>query len=160
MEQNKMTVKILMDRLNPRVPKKWLLIIAGVMWSGVSILLLSYAITWLTHPFSLINLVFGLLGLGISVAANAYQFSKLARKNINRILQLNDKACVFSFQAWKGYLIIAVMVTGGILLRGSVIPKPYLAIVYAAIGGALLQASINYYVRFFQVLCINQPSNT
>lgn len=147
-----MNLEKALNKFNPTVPKVWLLAIAGVMWTGVSVLLLNYAISWLTSPISMINLLLGLLGVIISIAANYYQFSKLARKNIDRILSLNDKACLFSFQAWKGYLIIAVMITGGILLRSSVIPKPYLAIVYMAIGGALLQASVNYYLRFFQVV--------
>lgn len=147
-----MNLEKALNQFNPSVPKVWLLAIAGVMWTGVSILLLSYAISWLTNPLSMINLLLGFLGVIISIVANYYQFSKLAKKNIGRILALNDKACLFSFQAWKGYLIIAIMVTGGILLRSSVIPKPYLAVVYAGIGGALLQASVNYYLRFFKVV--------
>jgi hypothetical protein len=55
-------------------------------------------------------------------------FRKLARKNLARIQQLNDRACLFSFLAWKSYAIVAVMITGGVLLRHSAIPKPYLAI--------------------------------
>lgn len=137
-------------KLNPALPKKWLLVLAGVMWSGVGFMLLSYAVNWLTHPLSVITVLLGLSGIIISILANRFQFSKLARKNIVRILALKDKACLFAFQAWKGYLIIAVMVTGGILLRSSAIPKPYLAVVYTAIGGALLQASFNYYLRFFE----------
>ena len=43
------------------------------------------------------------------------------------------------------------MITGGILLRHSAVPKSYLAVVYAAIGGALLQASVHYYLRFFKL---------
>jgi hypothetical protein len=72
-------------------------------------------------------------------------------KNIKRILSLNDKASVFAFQAWTGYLIIAVMMTTGMLLRNSSIPKPYLAVVYLAIGSALLLASMNYYKHFFNI---------
>jgi hypothetical protein len=140
-------------QLNPAVPREWLLVIAGLMWSGVSLLLLNYALTWLSHPVSGINILLGTLGVIISIAANYYQFSKLARKNIDRILALNSRACLFAFQAWKGYIIIAVMISGGILLRSSVLPKPYLAVVYAAIGGALLQASLNYYATFYQVVC-------
>lgn len=144
-------------RLNPALPKKWLLILAGIMWTGVGVMLLRYAITWLTHPLSTISILLGSLGVMISIAANRWMFSNLARKNIERILSLKDKACAFSFQAWKGYLIIAVMITSGILLRNSAIPKPYLAVVYAAIGGALLQASLNYYLRYYQVAGTSQP---
>ena len=138
-------------RFNPVVPRNWLLVLAGLMWSAVGILLCSYAVTWVTHPATVIALALGLLGLGISVAINRWGFSKLADKNIDRILAYDERACAFAFQAWKGYLIIVIMMTGGILLRHSFIPRPYLAVVYAAIGAALLQASINYYARVGQI---------
>jgi hypothetical protein len=147
----------LRKKFNPAISKYWLLILAGVMWTGAGVLLCVYAITWLTSPFSVLTAGLGLLGIGISVIANRLQFSKLALKNIERILQYADLACLFAFQAWKGYLIIIVMVTGGILLRSSAIPKPYLAVVYAAIGGALIQASLNYYWQFYRIRIAKQP---
>ena len=52
--------------------------------------------------------------------------------------------CVFSFMTWKSYVIVAVMVAMGALLRHSPIPKPYLAILYIGIGLALLLSSIRY----------------
>ncbi len=138
-------------RFNPVVPRNWLLVLAGLMWSAVGILLCSYALTWVTHPATAIALALGLLGLAISVAINYWGFSKLARKNIDRILAYDERACAFAFQAWKGYLIIAIMMAGGTMLRHSAIPRAYLAVVYAAIGAALLQASINYYIRLGQL---------
>jgi len=143
-------------RLNPVVPRHWLLILAGIMWTGVGVLLSSLAVSWWAEMFSITSILLGILGVGISIFANQFQFRSLARKNIDRILSLNEKACAFSFQAWKGYLIIAVMMTAGILLRSSSIPKPYLAVVYAAIGGALLQASFNYYRQFLQTVRITK----
>lgn len=145
-----MKLEQFLAKFNPAVSKKWLFGLAGVMWSGVGIMLCLYAITWLTDPLSLVTFLLGLLGVVISIAANRFQFGGLALKNIARIQALADKACLFAFQAWKGYLIIAVMVTGGMLLRSSAIPKPYLAVVYVAIGGALLQASLNYYAHLLQ----------
>lgn len=137
----------MMTKINPAISKNWLLILAGLMWTGVGIMLCIYAIKWLTFKPSFINLFMGLLGIGISIAANRFEFSKLAIKNIERILRLPDKVSFFAFQSVKGYLIIGVMITGGILLRHSAFPKPYLAVVYAAIGGALFLASFQYYVR-------------
>lgn len=136
-------------RLNPAVSRERLLLLAGLMWSAVGVMLCRYAFLWLTRPLTTLTLVLGLAGAAVSLAANRFQFSRLALKNIERILQLNDPACLFAFQAWKGYLIIAVMMTGGILLRGSSIPRPYLAVPYAAVGGALLQASLHYFARLF-----------
>ena len=145
-------VKTRIDLFNPAVPKRWLLLLAGLMWTGVGVLLLSFAVTWWAKELTIVSIILGLLGISISILANRMRFSHLAVKNINRINNLNDRACVFSFQAWTGYLIIAVMMSGGIFLRNSVVPKPYLAVIYAAIGGALLQASINYYRHFFQIV--------
>ena len=136
--------------INPVVPKRWLLMIGGVMWTSVGILLIILAVGWLLAAPSIGMLLLGLLGVGISIFANQAQFTRLAKKNIRRILNLAEKASVFAFQAWTGYLIIAVMMTGGMLLRHSIVPKPTLAVVYLSIGGALLQASVRYYIQFFQ----------
>ena len=137
--------------LKPTLPKRWLLIVAGAMWSAVGIMLLNYAVTWLTLSFSIPAILLGVLGIILSVMVNRWGFSKIALKNIERFLALNDKACLFSFQAWKSYLLILVMVSTGIFLRNSAIPKVYLAVVYTTIGGALIQASVKYYTRFFSL---------
>ena len=52
--------------------------------------------------------------------------------------------CVFSFITWKSYIIVAVMIAMGTLLRHSPIPKPYLAVVYTGIGLALVLSSVRY----------------
>jgi len=145
----------MIDQFKPTVPRRWLLILAGLMWSGVGVLLLSFAVTWWVKDFSVASIVLGLFGISFSVLANRFQFSRLAVKNIHRINTLNDRTCVFSFQAWTGYLIIAIMMSAGILLRKSSIPKPYLAVLYATIGGALMQASLNYYRHFFRTVKSN-----
>ncbi|HRS74918.1 MAG TPA: hypothetical protein P5282_08270 [Anaerolineaceae bacterium] len=115
-------------------------------------MLLNYAVTWLTLSFSIPAILLGVLGIILSVMVNRWGFSKIALKNIERILALKEKACLFSFQAWKSYLLIIVMVSTGIFLRNSAIPKVYLAVVYTAIGGALIQASVKYYTRFFSLI--------
>jgi hypothetical protein len=60
---------------------------------------------------------------------------------------------VFSFLAWKGYFTIGVMVAAGILLRSSPLPRSYLAVIYMAVGGALIQASTRYYSHLVR-LCV------
>ena len=140
-----------MNRYNPTVKRSGLYLLAGAMWTGVGIMLCAMAVSWLSQDPSLGNLLLGLLGLAVAAAAYRALFANLALKNIRRINLTPDRACVFSFLEWKGYLIIAVMMTTGILLRNSSIPKPYLAVVYAAIGGALFLASLSYYAKFFRV---------
>ena len=70
--------------------------------------------------------------------------------DLERILPMDEKKCLFSFIPWKSYLIIVVMITIGAILRHSVIPKQYLAIVYTAIGLALILSSVRYMRVFFR----------
>ena len=75
-------------------------------------------------------------------------FARLARRNIQRIRELSphkEKICLFAFQALQSYVLIIGMITLGILLRLSPIPREYLAIVYLAIGFALVYASLQYW---------------
>lgn len=147
-----MQVENLLTKFNPAVSKYWLLALAGVLWSGVGILLSGYALSWLAPEPSWGSLLLGIAGFGISILVYVWGFSKIARKNIRRILLYTEKACLFSFQAWSGYAIIAIMMTGGILLKASPIPKPLLAVLYSAIGGGLFFSSFLYYGRFAQAL--------
>jgi len=137
----------LLRRLNPAVPRQWLMTLAGLMWSGVGLFLMGLAYGWLTDPPQTANL--GLAALGVLGALPIYRlgFRRMARQNVVRLRGMNDRACLFSFMAWKSYLIVPVMVTLGILLRTSSIPKPLLAVAYIAIGGGLFLSSFVYYGR-------------
>ena len=144
------------NRIKPAVSKYLLIGLAGLMWSTVGVMLCSMAYCWLKAVDWLTAFPFGLLGIILSSAAYRFVFSGIARKNIDRICLLPEKGCIFAFQAWKSYLIIAFMIALGIILRHSSIPKHYLAIVYTTIGGALLLSSLHYYRRLWQLLILKK----
>jgi hypothetical protein len=129
----------------PALPKIWLLLIAGLAWSSIGLFLNLTAFAWLP-PLSNSNTPI-LLGIGLllALAIGILGFSLLAKKNIQRIQRLPEKACVFAFQKWTSYPLIAVMITMGILLRNSAIPKTFLTPMYIGIGGGLIIASLHYY---------------
>lgn len=131
--------------LKPAVHKKWLYLIAGLLWSGVGIMLDRLAVSWLSAADLIHAALFFLSGIAFSFVVFKFGFSKLALKNINRITLLENRPCIFAFQAWKSYFLIVVMVALGITLRHSSIPKAYLAILYTTIGSALFLASFSYY---------------
>lgn len=144
-------------RIKPAVSKYLLVAIAGFMWSTVGVMLCSMAYFWLKEVALLTALPLGLFGIVLSLAVYRFGFSGIAKKNIDRICLLPEKGCVFAFQAWKSYLIIAVMITLGIILRQSSIPKHYLAIVYTTIGGALLMSSLHYYRKLWRLISLKKP---
>ena len=144
--------RYLLRKYDPAVSKYWLLAVAGCMWAGVGLMLCALAYGWLTHPAVPLDAVLAAAGVLIALAANRFQFTHLAQRNISRILAYPDKVCVFAFQAWSGYVMIFGMIALGIVLRHSALPKPYLAVIYVAIGGALIQASVHYFVRLSHII--------
>lgn len=135
------------SRIKPSVEKRWLYLIAGIIWSAVGLMLCRLAYGWLT-PLSW-EKSFALASGGILLAVTIYLFgfSKFARFNIQRIGSYqNEKVCIFAFQRWTSYPLVVVMISLGIFLRQySPIPKPYLAVLYIGIGGSLFLASLLYY---------------
>ncbi len=130
----------------PATKKIWLHLTAGIMWSGVGIMLVAFATSWLSavHSWIVFLLVFSgaLLALGIYF----FGFSKLASKNVRRIIDIpKDRVCIFAFQKWTSYPLVLVMVALGIYLRHSSLPKSYLAILYLGLGASLFASSLQYY---------------
>lgn len=129
----------------PVVGRRWLFLVAGITWMGVSLMLGTFAIIWLSSASWTTALPMALAGTLLAVIAYRAGFVSLALKNIERIQQLPERTSLFNFLAWKSYLMIAVMATGGSLLRHSALPRPYLAVVYLGMGGCLFLSSLHYY---------------
>jgi hypothetical protein len=139
-------------KFTPSSDKRILVLLAGLMWCGVGIMLISFAVKWLS-PYSWKEQ--GLFFAGGFLAAmpiHHFGFLKIADKNLKRLLPLTEKRCVFSFMTWKSYLIVLVMVSMGIALRHSAIPKKYLSLLYNGIGLALFLSGIRYFRFFFKLL--------
>jgi hypothetical protein len=150
---------MILEKLNPTVDKKYLLITAGLMWCGVGVMLISFAVSWLTHYEGRGKILFYIAGLLAGLPIHFMGFSTLARKNIARLMAFQGKKCFFSFITWKSYLIIIVMVTLGITLRHSSIPKQYLSILYNGLGIGLFLSGTLYLMTSFKMILSNQKQN-
>lgn len=135
-------------QFTPSVSKSVLVLLAGTMWCGVGIMLISFSITWLA-PLTLRSkeLFFG-AGALAAIPIHHFGFTRIADKNLKRLLPLTEKRCLFSFITWRSYFIVLIMISLGITLRHSAIPKSYLSVLYTAIGLALFLSGIKY-MRFF-----------
>ena len=138
--------------LRPAVSKTWLITVAGLMWSFVGLILCQLAYHWLAVVHWRWIAPLELLGIVLALIAYQFCFSRMAQKNISRLSLLTEKTCIFAFQRWKNYLLIGLMITLGIALRNLPIPRPYLAILYTSIGGALLLASLQYYGCLWRIV--------
>jgi hypothetical protein len=139
-------------KLRPAVDKATLVFLAGLMWCGVGAMLISYSVIWLSTLPITAQLIFGLAGIATALPVYYFGFLRLANKNLNRLLPLSEKRCLFSFMTWKSYLIVPVMVSMGIFLRNSPLPKEYLSVIYTGIGLGLFLSGIRYFRFFFRLL--------
>jgi hypothetical protein len=144
-------------KLTPSVDKKFLVLLAGTMWCGVGIMLISFTVGWLSPLNGKVQALYYAAGFLAAMPIHHFGFLKIADKNLNRLLPLTEKRCVFSFITWRSYGIILIMVSLGIALRHSSIPKRYLSILYNGIGLALFLSGIRYF-RFFLKLLLTKRS--
>ncbi|MDO8281655.1 MAG: hypothetical protein Q7U10_03360 [Thermodesulfovibrionia bacterium] len=141
------------SKYEPAVDKRLLVLLSGLVWGVVGVMLCHLAIGWLSQTTGDVAGYFAVSGAILSLLIHHFGFLKLADKNIERISAYDkDKVCIFAFQEWKSYLIIAIMVCMGIILRGSPLPKAYLSIIYIGFGGAMMLSSVRYFHVFFKLL--------
>ena len=130
--------------IKPAVNKEVLLFLAGFMWLGVGTMLLLLSFFWLNAIQVHGTFLYAGIGIAVALLVHHFGFLKIVDKNLGRILPMEGTKCIFSFITWKSYVIVVVMVTMGILLRHSPIPKPYLSVLYIGIGLALILSSVRY----------------
>jgi hypothetical protein len=150
LNENRMKI----EKLNPTVDKKVLVLLAGVMWCSVGIMLICFAITWLRRYNESGVFLFYMAGFLAAMPIHHFGFLKLADKNLNRLLPDMEKRSVFTFMTWRSYFIVLIMVSLGIALRHSPIPKQYLSILYNGIGLALFLSGLRY-MRYYIKLVRN-----
>lgn len=141
-----------LKKISPDVDKKALIFMAGLMWCSVGVMLIRYAVSWLTLCTGREQIVFYSAGFLASMPIHHFGFLKIADKNLNRLLPLTEKQNPFSFMTTKSYMIVVVMISMGIALRHSQIPKRYLSLLYNGIGLALFLSGIRYFRVFFQLV--------
>jgi len=144
----------------PKVNKNILILISGILWTGVGILLIKIASRW----FHILNgnLLYYAFAAGIIIgsAISYFGFSNLAAKNIDRINLYTDKVCLWAFQKWQSYILIIFMINLGIFMRKtSFIPKFFLVTMYISIGFALFSASFKYYTFLYKLKTIPEVKN-
>lgn len=146
------------QKFHPAVDKRVLIALSGATWIIVGSLLVKLALGWLSPVDLKSAFVLGLTGITLALLVHHFGFLRLVDRNIERIMDMKDKVCIFAFQAWKSYAIIAVMVGMGITLRQSSLPKPYLAVIYIGFGGAMVLSSIRY-IRTFSRLVLRRKTS-
>ena len=143
------------QKFKPALPKCWLLLMAGVVWSAVGIGLNILAFKWLGQYSRTVAYSTALSGMVAGLLSGTLGFSRIVKKNIQRISGLPETPCAFAFQEVKSYFLIVFMIALGSFLRHSaLVPRFILSFIYITIGLSLFVASLKYY-RSFYLWCIS-----
>lgn len=133
----------LVRRLTPKGSVRVQLHLAAMMWLvGASILGIrgfmylskSHWAAWLVA-----------LALVLGVVKGHLLLDRVARNGVAHILARGSGRCLFGFFSWKSWLLVALMMGGGIVLRNSGVAPDILGVLYAAVATALVYGDITYW---------------
>jgi len=143
------------EKIKPSVRRQNLLFIAGIVWTAAGLILTGRGVS---HLIQQGNYLGWRLAGGVVFGGIFYilLFAKISKKHIKRIKGLNiPYPCAFSFFNFRSYFLMALMITGGILLRRmDIINKDWLDNFYVAMGIPLLISAS----RFFYAWTINKET--
>ncbi len=131
----------------PSVPLKYLMIIAGIVWSIAGSILLFKSYKFMN--FEVKNL---LIYLSISAIAGLlffyFLFSKISKRHIDRMKSFkNERYSIFSFFNLRSYILMFGMISMGIIIRKlQLVQNQTLAYVYLTMGIPLLISSFRFYL--------------
>jgi len=136
----------LIQILTPRIPRRGLLFVAASLWTFAGSMLIYKGYLMLDKAAHMI-----LLRLLISLVAGLlfywFMFAKISAQHTTRIMGLEkERPCLFSFFNGRSYLLMLVMISGGIFFRRSgLVPQNFLASLYLTMGVPLSLSSVRFY---------------
>jgi len=145
-----------LERIKPGVPRRSLLLIAGCAWSIAGGILITRSLIYLVGANHYLALEI-VLGIVFGIAFYLVLFTRISKKHITRINLIEiDNPCFFSFFNFRSYLLMAIMITGGITLRLSGLVNPEIIYTFFLCMGIPLLVSA---WRFFYSYSKNKQSS-
>ena len=133
------------------VRKQTLLLIACIVWGIAGFNVLRIGILAYGEYIGIVNI---LLSVAVFAVFQKFIFGKLVKKHTARIEGYGEEKHFFmKFFDVKSFVIMAVMITGGIALRNSgLAPLRFIAFFYTGLGASLFLAGILFGVNFVKMI--------
>ncbi|OUQ55286.1 hypothetical protein B5E58_12505 [Tyzzerella sp. An114] len=138
-----------------KVKRNTLLLLACLVWSLAGFNILSIGIMTYIGYLSIINLLLSVL---VFTVFQIFIFGKLVKKHTARInAYLEERHFFLKFFDGKSFIIMAVMITGGIGLRKSgIAPEEFIAVFYTGLGASLMLAGLLFGCNYGKSVLQNQ----
>lgn len=130
-----------------KIKKEYLLLLACAVWIAAGSNIMRIGIEAYADYLNVLNIFLSVVTFCIF---QVFIFGKLVRKHTGRIISYTEEKQLFiKFFDVKSFIIMAVMMTGGIWLRVSgIAPQRFIAVFYSGLGTALLLAGILFGLNF------------
>lgn len=131
-----------------KVKKQYLLLLACLVWmiAGANIVRIGFEAY--AKYLTVLNIC---LSVVVFAIFQFFIFGKLVKKHTKRIIAYEERQWFYKFFDVKSFMIMAVMMSGGIWLRASgVAPEQFIAVFYSGLGVSLLLAGILFGLHFFK----------
>ncbi len=119
----------------------------------MSFMLINFARIWYETFEGRTHWIYTSIGLTLAVLKYFFVFSGMVDKNLQRIMNMNQKAPFYKFFSFRTYLLILVMMALGISCRKLGIPGQFMAVIDIAIGFGLFFSSIRYFKKYIKISC-------
>jgi MFS family permease len=138
----------LVQRLAPRASRRTRLLVAALVWTGIGIGLLAAGLRWTFLAPSAAWRAALPIALAVGWLKGRYVLAPRAAANASRILASAESRCIGGAFSWGAWLFAVGMMLLGITLRHSLVPRPWLGLLYAAVGTALVVAGAGGWRRW------------
>ncbi len=130
------------------IPNKYLILIAGVVWMFAGIMVIKTGLPFFINQVR--SVISDLLAASVFSIFYFFIFSKLVEKHTIRISKDNRKKMfVMEFFDKKSYLIMVIMILGGITIRKfGLLPAFFIGFFYVGIGLALFSCGMKFVCNF------------
>ena len=133
-----MGLKENLQRYKPGVSIRTHLLLGALIWTIVGFFLLTNGLVLVLFES---YLWYEFAGLLLGTAKAFFILDRIARKNIRRIKEFEDKVCFGSVYSLKTWFMVAAMIVLGRFLRTTVLPGEVVGLIYMAVGWALMLSS-------------------
>ena len=141
-----------------KVKRNTLLLIACLVWGAAGVNILRLGVLAYPAYLSVLNFVLSAL---VFAVFQYFIFGRLVKKHTARITGYEEERHFFlKFFDVKSFIIMAVMMTGGIGLRASgLAPERFIAVFYTGLGASLLLAGLLFGCNFGKAVSVAAKSN-
>ncbi len=131
-----------LNRYKPTANVRVHLLVAASVWTIVGSLLAFFGIRWLVADGRGLILALMPVAVVVGLAKGHYVLPLTSTRVTDRIQARGDGRCIGSFLSVRMWLLVAMMVLLGRLLRSGLLPHSVVGLIYLAIGTALLFGSL------------------